>query len=157
MIKFCLKQWENNKDELRAVFESVDSYTFERYRYEDLVRLIVDNIFNPGLDNDWDRWDSEHITIIDDGNYQGTLLFVIPRNIYQPQEYDYLMSYIGYGSCCVCDPLQAIQMDTPCDKTPLDDSQIEDVMKLCKDIVTNTIKPWNSGWRYDSEFDTVEY
>ena len=157
MIRFCLKQWENNKDKLRAEFESIDSYTFVNYRYEDLVRLIVDSIFNPGLDNDWDRWDSEHITTIDDGHYQGTLLFVIPRNTYQPQEYDYLMSYIGYGSCSGCDSLQAIQMNIPWDKTHLTDSQIEDAMMLCKDIVTNTIKPWNSGWRYDSEFDTVEY
>lgn len=33
---------------------------------------------------------------------------------------------------------------------------VDGYMSLCKDILTNTIKPYNYGWRNDSKFDQVE-
>jgi hypothetical protein len=29
-------------------------------------------------------------------------------------------------------------------------------MSLCKDLVCNTVKPYNSGWRNEEIFDSVE-
>lgn len=48
----------------------------------------------------------ECIHEIDDGEYQGTLLFVIPADGYQP--YDYWYVKVNYGSCSGCDTLMAI-------------------------------------------------
>lgn len=63
------------------------------------------------------------------------------------------MTYVGYGSCSGCDTLQAIQ---DYGKDPISEDQLNDFMALCKDIVTNMIKPYNSGWRNEEEFTEVE-
>lgn len=49
----------------------------------------------------------ERIHQIDDGDYQGTLIFVIGAGGYQPSRYWYVK--VGYGSCSGCDTLQAIR------------------------------------------------
>lgn len=160
MIKFCLDQWEKNKYKLKTTFESEDfAKRFHDCEYEDLVVLVVDKILNPGIDFDWDCWDSTRITMVDNGDYQGTLLFLIPRNTYQPSEDDYLMTYVGYGSCCGCDTLLQIRdVEGDYDSELLNEVQIKDLMTLCKDLVTNMIRPYNAGgWRYNPDFDTVEY
>lgn len=157
MIKFCKEQWDRNKDKLeQALRERTD---LDDVIYLTLVKMVVDHIFNPGFKECFgeyrfiDGYDSSKITEIDNGDYQGTLLFLIPLDIYQPSEYEYLMTYIGYGSCSGCDTLQAIQGTWNTDK----DKQISDFMTLCKDIVTNTIKPYNGGWRADKAyFEVVE-
>lgn len=101
------------------------------------------------------EWDAENITVVDNGDYQGTQLFLIPRDTYQPSESEYLMTYVGYGSCSGCDTLQAIQ-DWSIDDRLLEPEQVEDFMKLCKDLVTNMILPYNIGWRASSEFEPVK-
>ena len=40
--------------------------------------------------------------------YQGSLLYVIPKNHYQPLFSDYLLTYAEYGSCPLCDLLEGI-------------------------------------------------
>ena len=121
--------------------------------YEYLVKLVVDLILNDEDSRYGEDYDSSKITVVKDGDYQGTLLFIIPQKTYQPSEYEYLMTYVGYGSCSGCDTLLSIQ-DWE-DKEPTD-QQLKDYMTLCKDIVTNMIRPFNSGWRYDDKFRTVE-
>ena len=64
------------------------------------------------------------------------------------------MTYVGYGSCSGCDTLQGIQ-GWDDDRLPTE-AQINDYMMLCKDIITNTIRPYNHGWRNNSDYDTVE-
>lgn len=49
--------------------------------------------------------DPEKITMIDDGDYQGTLVFVIGAVGYQPYRYWY--TRVSYGSCSGCDSIQA--------------------------------------------------
>lgn len=46
------------------------------------------------------------IHVIDDGHYQGTLLFVVPEDCYQPSRY--YVTKVSYGSCSGCDTMQAI-------------------------------------------------
>jgi hypothetical protein len=48
------------------------------------------------------------MTVIDDGDYQGTQIFIIPTDTYQPSVKDYVMTDTYYGSCSGCDTLQAI-------------------------------------------------
>lgn len=153
MLKYCLRKWDDNKDVLKNLLENGTKWN--DCKYIDLVKLVVNCVLNEGAESDVNSivWDSKNITVIDDGKYQGTLLFLIPMDIYQPNEREYLMTYVGYGSCSGCDTLQALQ-DYREDK--LTDSQVKGFMALCKDILTNMIKPYNYGWRFNEEFVPVE-
>ena len=150
MIKYCLDKWNKNRKRLENVLRK--DQTLNSCEYEYLVKLVVDNILNDEENNYLDKWDSSNITKIDNGDYQGTQLFLIPVKTYQPSEYEYLMTYVDYGSCSGCDTLLSIQ-DWD-DKLPTD-SQVKDLMQLCKDLVTNMIKPYNCGWREDDRFKDV--
>ena len=49
--------------------------------------------------------DPDRIHRIDDGGYQGTLVFVIAERDYQPSTYWY--TTVSYGSCSGCDSLES--------------------------------------------------
>lgn len=146
MIKYCLSRWNENQQKLRHQLEIDIALNVCNYEY--LVKLITKFILGK-------EWDAENITVIDNGDYQGTLLFLIPQNTYQPAEYEYLMTYVGYGSCSGCDTLQAIQGEVS--DILLEPEQVEDFMVLCKHLVANMILPYNIGWRASSEFEPVKY
>lgn len=76
--------------------------------YKDIVRAVVETL-NP--DDDYGLPDPERIHVIDDGEYQGTLLFIIAANSYQPSDYWFVK--VSYGSCSACDTLQRIRDDYP--------------------------------------------
>lgn len=143
MIKYCLDCWNKNQQSLREQLEKDASLNSCEYEY--LVKLVTRYILGK-------EWDAENIIVVDNGDYQGTLLFLIPRDTYQPSEDEYLMTYVGYGSCSGCDTLQAIQEHGENIPTP---EQLKDFMSLCKDLVTNMIKPYNTGWRATSDFEPV--
>lgn len=59
-------------------------------------------------EDSWLRvWDSDKIHVIDDGEYQGTRVFLVPQDCYQPSSY--LMCKVGYGSCSGCDTFEGIR------------------------------------------------
>lgn len=73
-------------------------------------------------------------------------------------EYSYLMTFVDYGSCCICDTLEGIQYSfegNTADKLP-NEYQVKEYMTLCKDIVCNIVRPFNYGWREDKNFNQVE-
>ena len=158
MIKYCIEKWDKNKDLLRSALDNNkllnhalnknDDDPLEYLEYKDLVKLTVMFILN-----DENEWDENKIKEIDDGDYQGTLLYLIPEDTYQPASSEYLMTFVEYGSCSGCDTLQAIQcfLDTK-DRN----ETINDLMILCKDLICNMIKPYNTGWRNDEKFDTIK-
>lgn len=150
MIKYCLKKWNKNKSALLDALRQ--DKTLNECDYKHLVELVVQHILNGsiGLDDDCE-WDSSKITEIDNGDYQGTLLYLIPSETYQPSEYEYLMTYVGYGSCSGCDTLQSIQ------GWGSESVRIPDFMKLCLDIVSSIVKPYNTGWRNTEPFEAVEW
>lgn len=92
---------------LKAMFENYDTY--DDYEYSNYP-------------------DYEHIHVIDDGDYQGTLLFVVPENTYQP--YTYWIFRVSYGSCSYCDTLQGI-LDDEDDK----EQQIKDLITLALHMI----------------------
>ena len=149
MLKYCRDKWEENKDKLEKALREDDS--LNDCDYSELVAMVVKHILNPG-ENNYNTYDSGNITVIDDGHYQGTLLFMIPMDTYQPSEYEYLLTYVGYGSCSGCDTLKSIQ---DWGDKKLTDSQVKDFMGLCKDLVCNIVKPYNGGWRKDDRFTEV--
>lgn len=154
MLKKLLEKWNLNKDALKEELRTRDD--LNAFTYSDLVKLTFDIIYNRGEEESLTNMlATEGITRIDDGDYQGTLLFVIPFRTYQPTECEYLMTYVGYGSCSGCDTLLALQ-GCGWDKQPLDNNQVNGFMQLCKDIICNTIKPYNHGWRRDKDFEPVD-
>jgi hypothetical protein len=154
MMKFSVTQWDKNKERLEQDIRNNLEF-YNEASYFDLVKKVVEFIFNDEDSDYGNTYDSESITEIDNGDYQGTLLYLIPLNIYQPSENEYLMTYVGYGSCSGCDTLQSIQ--TWGDIKESDKEQmVQDFMSLCLHIVQNTIKPYNFGWRKDDKFDFVE-
>lgn len=150
MIKYCKDKWSKNYNKLYEVLcKELKLSQLNDYEYKDLIKLSVTHVLN---DNEDVEWDTENITEIDDGDYQGTLLYLIPKSTYQPDEQEYLMTYVGYGSCSGCDTLQSIQYGYFEDQTEI----IKEYMMLCKDIICNMIKPYNNGWRSENVFDIVE-
>lgn len=97
--------------------------------YKSLVKLVVEAVTD---DNDYEL-DPERIHVIDDGDYQGTLLFVIASKGYQPSKY--WAVYVGYGSCSGCDTLQGIREESRWDSKEPTDSQVNDYWTLALHIV----------------------
>lgn len=154
MLKYCLKKWDENKELLERELHKIDIKELE---YLSLVKKTIDIILNHNHNGEFfsDGWNVDKITQIDDGDYQGTLLFLIPIDTYQPFASDYLMTYVEYGSCSGCDTLQSIQSEFRWYDNP--EEGYKELMMLCKDIICNIIKPYNGGWRYDERFEQVEY
>lgn len=150
MIYYALSRWDKRNTDLREALEEKDVRWLINCSYKALVKLVFDVIFKDSGITDI-TFDTENITEIDNGDYQGTLLYLIPFDTYQPSESEYLMTYVGYGSCCCCDTLQGIQYSID-----ENDKHINDFMTLCRDIVSHIIRPYNTGWREDVIFNTVE-
>jgi hypothetical protein len=51
--------------------------------------------------------DPKRITVINHGDYQGTMLFIIAAKGYQPSKYWSI--FVDYGSCSGCDAFEANQ------------------------------------------------
>lgn len=150
MLKFCRDAWYENKDRLEAVIMKDTKLNSCQYGY--LVELIVKHILNPSIETNWEKFDADAIIVIDNGDYQGTILFMIPRKKYQPSANDYLLTYSYYGSCSCCDTLLSIQDWRSGVPT---ENQVKDYMSLCKDLVCNIVKPYNYGWQEDKRFATI--
>lgn len=127
MIKeFCLA-WEKNKDKLEEYFKNTKQDEYSEYM--DLVGLLFDIVINPELGG-WDtnKFDTKNILKIDDGDYQGTEIYILHRDVYQPGIEDYVYTNTYYGSCSGCDALLGINEYE--DGVP-SDSQVNDYMDLC--------------------------
>ena len=137
MIERFVKAWDQNKDKLKG---HIATHPQEEYdSYESLVKLLFNIVINPAIaeeKGDWEgyQYDTNHICKIDDGQYQGTLIFVLHTGCYQPSTEDYIYTSVGYGSCSGCDTLQAIHLYE--DGLPTD-GQIEDYMTLCLHLLQN--------------------
>ena len=153
MLKFCKDAWDANKDKLENEIRHDVKINSCEYSY--LVELIIKHILNPSVPYPDNEFDYNNITTIDNGDYQGTLLFVFPRKTYQPTASEYLVAFAEYGSCGGCDTLLGIQEFWHSDKTP-NETQVKDFMSLCKNIVCSIAKPYNYGWRKDVSFEEVE-
>ena len=131
MIQDFVKAWETNKDYLRDYFASNEQENYNSYKR--LIGLMFSHVINPYLMcNGKQCFDLNRLHEIDDGEYQGTLLYVIPMETYQPSFFEYVITYVGYGSCSGCDALMAISY---CKDGLPTDEQVNDYMKLCLHIL----------------------
>lgn len=135
MIITFIDYWNKDKDKLEEYFKSHEQYEYNDYG--SLVKLVFDIIVNPNLNNgitghEFYAYDTDNILEIDDGDYQGTLVFVLHENTYQPFVTNYLYTYVNYGSCSHCDTLQAIQdMSDNYEIGIPTEEQVKDYMSLC--------------------------
>ena len=142
MIKYCVEKWNKNKDKLMEVIEN--STDHHNWGYSDLLEMIIENVLDDS-DGYGDKWDSNEIKIIDHGDYQGTLMFLFHRQTYQPGAGDYMITYVGYGSCSGCDTLMAIQeehYDYSNPNTLPTESQVRDYMTLCLHMIQRMKCPY---------------
>ena len=152
MIKYALKKWDENKDVLRNAIQQTEKDKRCFWDYNDIVKLVCRYIFNENVTDKDPMINVDGITMIDNGGYQGTLLFMMPFDTYQPAEYEYLMTYVGYGSCSGCDNLQRlqrIQSAEMCNNVNSTDDLTSGYMALCKDVVSNVIRPWRNDMIYE--------
>ena len=152
MIKYALKKWNENKDVLRNAIQQTEKDKRSVWNYNDIVKLVCRYIFNENATDKDPKINIEGITMIDNGGYQGTLLFILPFDTDHPAEYEYLMTYVGYGSCSECDNLQRlqrIQSAEICCNVKSTDDLTSGYMALCKDVVSNTIRPWRNDMIYE--------
>jgi len=105
MIKEIVEKWEKNKHILEDYFRTTrqEEYT----NYESIVRKLIELVLNTD-ENYYDNFDLEKLTVIDHGGYEGTQIFIVPKETYQPGVDDYLVTHTYYGSCSGCDTLQSI-------------------------------------------------
>lgn len=109
-----------------------------------MVKLIVKFILND--ESSLEEYDADNITVITNGDYQGILIFIIPKDMYYPTEKDFLVTYVYYGSCEACDTLKRIRCDYFNDDNDFNDDsvpnqeQIEDYMTLCLHIIQHMKK-----------------
>jgi hypothetical protein len=128
-----IRLWDDNKELLRNYIANTRQEEYKEYLK--LVKLVVKFILNGGKEDfDYESFDVDNITEVNNGDYQGTLIYLIPLSYYQPSASNYIVTFADYGSCSGCDSLQAIRYyqyeeELPCDK------QIKDYMTLCLHLV----------------------
>ena len=103
MLDYMVAAWEEAKPAIRARFKAghPDSY-------KDILTIVVEQM-NPHLADQGcgHALKVDRIHELDDGDYQGTLVFLIPFDVYQPSEY--VLTKVDYGSCSACDTFQSVR------------------------------------------------
>lgn len=130
MIKEFIEAWNKNKDDLQEYFETTRQEEYNSY--EKLVQLCFYKVINPYIEWEYKKFDISKMIKVDYGDYQGTQIFILPRNIYQPSVKDYVYTHTYYGSCSGCDTLLGISGYS--DGLP-DKRQVEDYMTLCLHLI----------------------
>lgn len=100
MIPKIIKRFNESRESLAIRFRgSLPS------EYREIVRAVIEAV----ADNDDDECalDPKRIHEINDGDYGGIMLYLIPENKYHPYNYWYVR--VAYGTCGQCDTLEAIR------------------------------------------------
>lgn len=123
MIEAFTKAWFANLHTMREKFTAKHPED-----YKEVVRAVIEVMASAS--DEYDKPDPERIHQIDDGDYQGTLVFVIAGSGYQPSRYWYVK--VDYGSCSGCDTLEGIRNY---DREAPRDEQVTEYMQLALHIV----------------------
>jgi hypothetical protein len=125
MIQVFIDAFLDRKNELAAIYSEKHPED-----YKEIVFNVVKLLSN--VKDGYNSMDATRIHEIDDGDYQGTLMYVIAAEGYQPDDYWFVK--VGYGSCSACDTLQDIQSRTPYGDRPTAE-QIKDYITLSPHVV----------------------
>ena len=122
MIKEFVERWELNKHKLEKHLTENEISTYDSYK--ELFELLLNLVIND--ENDYSKFGN--IVELNDGDYQGTYIFIANKETYQPDANDYITSYVSYGSCSGCDTL--LNITGYSSKLP-NKNQVDDLMTLC--------------------------
>ena len=125
MDKKIVAAWNMHKEKVRATFEKAHPDD-----YRSVVTAVVQMLHDSS--DDYNKPDPARIHEIDDGDYQGTLVYVIGATGYQPDKYWSVK--VGYGSCSGCDTLEGIRHSAPYGATAPTEEQVKDYMTLALHI-----------------------
>ncbi|MBO7683067.1 MAG: hypothetical protein J6T17_09995 [Clostridia bacterium] len=134
--------WAENKFRLREEIRTSGAHN--DWDYKDLVELLFETVINPYIVKhtpiSGKEFDLEEIVEIDHGSYQGTKIFLLHLDVYQPETFQYVYTSVDYGSCSGCDTLQGIQSQSDLiNYGPFPtQSQIDDYMTLCLHLYQHT-------------------
>jgi hypothetical protein len=136
MDKVILDAWDKYNHNLKEYFKTTIQ---EEYNdsYLKLLTKTIEIIFPEDVDEYREyRLDPKRITQIDHGDYQGTFIFIIANDTYQPDPdtKDYWYTSVDYGSCSGCDTLQHIVASGNYEGLP-DAKQIEGYWTLCLHMI----------------------
>ena len=121
MIQEFVNRWMAQQEIARAKFAARHPDN-----YEEIVKTVIEVVSTDLYDDPAPN----RIHLIDDGDYQGTLVFVIGAKGYQPSDYWYVK--VSYGSCSGCDTLESIKDYSD---APPTENQVNDYMTLALHIV----------------------
>ena len=139
MIKEFVKAWDANKANLQEYFETHEMREYSEYK--DLVRALFEIVINPYIKKRYGyTYDIDCIEELDHGDYQGTKIFWLHVDRYQPCAKDYVSTHNDYGSCSGCDTLMGIQCY--CDGLPTE-VQVSEHMTLCLHLLQRCVKPFD--------------
>lgn len=145
MITEFVLAWEKNKKNLETYLRNHKQSEYSEYK--DLVKLLFGIVINPEIERNYycsdTTFDTGDLLVIDDGDYQGTQVFVLHKDRYQPSVDDYVYTNVYYGSCSGCDTLQNIQR-YDYDKCP-SETQLKEYMTLCMHLLQKC------KWMYDED------
>lgn len=107
MIKTFVDAWDKNNKLLLKDFETKCPES-----YQDILEQLVNKVINPYLEEkDLRVLNYENMTTIDNGDYQGTTIYIIFYETYQPDVEDYVFTHNYYGSCSGCDTFEGIYLN----------------------------------------------
>lgn len=112
---------QEHQDALRATFTAAHPSDYKAIVAE-VVKILRDGYGSP---------DPDRILEINDGEYQGTLLYVIAADGYQPSDYWFVK--VGYGSCSGCDTLEALRYYS--DEAPTEKQIVQGLKDMQGEIV----------------------
>lgn len=132
MIKEFIAQWWMYHQNMEQYFKSIPKiHTLD---YKDIVKALVENVLNCGVGEEWYKISTD-IHVIDDGYYQGTQIFFVHNDTYQPCVGDYFFTHNYYGTCSGYDTLLSIIDEY--NPKPATDEQVKQLMKLAFDMLRN--------------------
>ena len=108
-VTYC-EAWEAHKEEVREDLENIIKNNNYISSYKQILDSIIKRVLNQNTEEN-KKFNAEKVTEIDNGDWQGTMIWAIPSASYQPGPYDYIFAYQYYGSCSGCDALQAAYKD----------------------------------------------
>ena len=132
MLKYCVDQWEKNKESLRAFLERSDIYS----DYAAFGDYIIKYIFP--------EWKNYDVAITKQGDYTGDVIFFISADT-EGSKNDIFLSHLRYGSCSVCDTLM---------RAAESEERVEDFMRIALHFIQNMIRPFKNYY-YEDEYDIV--
>ena len=141
MIEEFAEAWGENEARLTEYLKAnIDKM---EYSYLRLVQIVFDEVINPYLekinkyrfDKHTFSTDKDEITEIDNGEYQGTLIFAIHENGYQSEE-RYVFTAVDYGSCSGCDTLMEIESRSD------EEDKIRGLKTLCLHLLQQCVRPF---------------